>query len=101
MTIKMEDITAGESWGCRFRVRTLIDPKGKPVNTTHVPPGTRIDAEPGFWESIGSIEIRDVDNRLVQVVDHELGRTWHVSWDDCWDIDRVEYKEAAQDLDEL
>ena len=101
MTITMQDITAGESWGCRFRVRTLVSPEGKPVDTRNVAPGTKVNGEPGFWESVGSIEIRDVDNRLVQIVDHELNRTWTVSWDDCWDIDRVEYTEDAQDVSEL
>ncbi len=92
--MQMQDITAGESWGCRFRVRTFVNEQGIPVDTRFIPPGSKVPGNPGDYEGVGSISKRDINNRLVEIVDHKIpNRTWTVKWDDCWDIDRVEYAE--------
>ena len=90
--MQMQDITPGESWGCKFKVRTFIDDEGRPVSTRNVPIGGKVPGKPGWWESVGSIAVRDAKTRMVEIVDHQVqDRKWTVSWDDCWDIDRVEY----------
>lgn len=92
--MQIEDITTGESWGCKFKVRTFIDEQGQPVNTKNIPLGGKVPGNPGWYESVGSIALRDAKNKLVEVIDHQLpDRKWTVNWADCWDIDRVEYSE--------
>jgi hypothetical protein len=47
--------------------------------------------EPGWYEGFGVIQTRDRSRKLVEVYDREYDRTWIVGWDDCWDIDSVEW----------
>lgn len=91
----METITAGESWGCRFRVKTWVDKQtGMPVEVKHLQPGQPVQgAEPGDWESIGVIKTRDMKNQLVELVDTNTDRTWTVGFADCWDLDRAEFRD--------
>lgn len=90
----IKDLTVGESWACRFRTRTFINEQGEPVNTRNLNPGDSVDGEPGDYEGFGAIAKRDNEKRLVEIVDLEHdGFTWVVSWDDCWDIDTVEWVE--------
>jgi hypothetical protein len=90
--MQVQDIVAGESWGCRFRVTTFIDEQGKPVNTRNTPLGGKIKGAPGEYASWGVIKTRDTENRLLVVEDQQLkGREWTVAWDNVWDVDRVEY----------
>jgi hypothetical protein len=90
--MQVEDIVAGESWGCRFRVRTFVDKEGKPVNTRNTPLGAKVPGEPGVYEAWGVIRKRDAKNRLLEIEDQIItGRVWNVKWDDVWEIDRVEY----------
>lgn len=90
--MEIKDITVGESWGCRFRVRTFVDPEGKPVSTRNIPLGGKVPGEPGTYEGWGVISKRDTQRRLVEIEDAEMqNQTWVVSWDDTWAVDRVEY----------
>ena len=92
--LTIDTITAGESWACRFRVQTFVNSQGKPVDTTNLQIGEPVkDAEPGYYEGLGVIQIRDTANKLVELWDQTEQRTWVVSWRDCWDIDRVEWNE--------
>ena len=97
--MQIDEITAGESWGCRFRVRTFVDDQGRPVSTRNIPIGGKVPGEPGTYEGWGVIARRDRDRKLVEIEDAELkDQTWVVSWDDCWAVDRVEYlAPAAED----
>lgn len=91
----METITTGESWACKFKVKTFVTEDGKLFDTRNINIGEPIKgAAPGEYTSVGVIVKRDTSRRLVEVVDTaEENRTWVVSWDDCWDIDTVEWKE--------
>jgi len=95
------DIEAGKSYACKFKVRTFLDKDGNLVNTKHLAVGQAVDGEPGWYESFGVIAKRDVDKRLVEIIEHENNnRKWIISWDDCWDIDGVNWVEdetVAQD----
>lgn len=93
--LTIEDCTAGESWGCHFRMHTFVNKEGKPINTTNLAIGQPVkNATPGIYEGFGVIQKRDVEKRLVEIWDTELKRTWIVSWNDCWNIDRVEWQES-------
>lgn len=65
-----------------------------PVDSTRLQPGETVDGEPGWYEGLGVIAKRDVNRKLVEVVDTEYtDRTWVVNWDNCWDVDTVEWEE--------
>jgi len=92
--MQVEDIITGESWGCRFRVRTFVGDDGKPVSTRNIPIGGKVPGEPGEYTGWGIIKTRDLNRRLVEIEDMEMqDQTWVVHFDDCWDIDRVEYRD--------
>ena len=92
-----DDITPGSSYAARFRIETFLDSKGQPVDTTTLAPGERVvDAQPGVYESIGVIEIRDTQNRRLKLKDTQCARTWIVGYDQVWDIDTVEWQDADQ-----
>lgn len=91
----IENCTAGESWGCRFRIHTFVDSQGQPVNTQNLAVGQPVrDGKPGIYEGFGIIQKRDREKQLVELWDNSAGRTWIVSWQDCWDCDRVEWSES-------
>jgi len=49
----------------------------------------------GDYEGFGFIRTRDTAQRLFEVEDTtKTRRTWIVSWDDCRDIDLVEWVET-------
>lgn len=93
----IENITTGESWACKFRVQTFIDKNGKPFDTRNLGIGEKItEAEPGFYTGTAVIQTRDTVNRLVELWDIEQSRLWIVNWNDCWDIDRVDWIEKEK-----
>lgn len=89
-----EDITAGSAWGCEFRVRTWINTEtGAIADPPDEPPTELSDVQPGEYSSWGVISIRDTESRLFEIQDAAAERSWVVPWDDCWNIDTVEFKE--------
>lgn len=89
--MNIEDITAGESWACHFRVRTFVNKDGKPVDTTNIQIGDPVPGEPGDYEGFGLIAKRDSVKELVEIVDLSIeDKTWIVHWNDCWAVDKAE-----------
>ena len=87
--IKIEDITPGESYACRFRVETMLDTLGRPApNLSDVPL-----KGPGIYEGIGILMQRDTEQRLVKLQDEKSSKEFVVSFDDIWDIDSIEWTE--------
>lgn len=94
--MEISDIEIGKSYACKFKVRTFVNKEGELVDTKNLSIGQAVDGEPGWYESFGVISKRDVERRLVEVIEHENNdKEWVVSWDDCWDIDIVEWVENA------
>lgn len=89
----IRDIPAGESWACRFRTTTFLDSTGKPVQARNLQPGQSHPGEPGVYESIGVIQVRDLDNNRVQLQCVETLQQFTVSFDDVWDCDTIEWVE--------
>lgn len=84
--IDIRDITPGESYGCKFRVETMLDTFGRPApNLSDVPL-----KGPGIYESFGFLKQRDTEQELVIVVDEKSNREFVVGFADLWDIDTVE-----------
>ena len=91
------DIPAGSSWACRFRTTTFLDSTGRPVTARNLALGQAHPGTPGEYTSIGVIQVRDVDNRRVQLQCVESLQQFTVKFEDCWDVDRVEWQEADED----
>ena len=85
----IEDIIPGKSYGCKFKVTTMLDTMGRPApNLSDVPL-----KGPGEYEGFGVIQIRDLKSRLVELYDTGCRKTFRVDFDNIWDIDEVEYVE--------
>tara|TARA_B110000977_G_scaffold58558_1_gene79612 strand:- start:222 stop:506 length:285 start_codon:yes stop_codon:yes gene_type:complete len=94
--MKIEDIPSGESWGCRFRTTTFLSEDGTPVEAYNLALGQAHPGVPGAWEGIGVIQVRDVEQRRVQLQCTQSLRQFTVSFEDCWDLDTIEWtKESA------
>jgi hypothetical protein len=88
--IKIEDVTPGKSYGCKFKVTTMLDIMGRPApNLSDVPL-----AGPGEYEGFGLIKVRDLNSRQVLVIDEESKKEFTISFDAIWDIDDVEYVDS-------
>ena len=95
----MEDIPTGESWACRFKTTTFIDKNsGVAVEDKNLAVGQPHKGIPGDYESIGLIQIRDNENRIVQLLDTVTDITFKIGFDDCWDIDKVEWINEPTEL---
>lgn len=85
--MKIEDIEPGNSYGCKFKVTTMLDSMGRPApNLSDVPL-----KGPGEYEGFGVIQVRDLKSRFVELYDTTARKTFTVSFDDIWDVDTVEY----------
>lgn len=85
--LKIEDIQPGKSYGCKFKVTTMLDNLGRPApNLSDVPL-----KGPGEYEGFGVIKVRDLKSRLVELYDTKCRKTFRVEFDNLWDIDEVEY----------
>ena len=90
--IKIEDVIPGKSYGCKFKVTTMLDTMGRPApNLSDVPL-----KGPGEYEGFGVIQIRDTDSRLVELYDTGCRKSFRVSFDNIWDVDEVEYVDGEK-----
>jgi len=97
--MKIENIPAGESWACRFKVTTFIDKDtGIAVEDINLQPGQAHKGIPGEYEGIGLIQVRDVENRIVQLLDTVTNITFKVGFDFCWDVEVVEWINEPKEL---
>jgi len=90
--IKIEDITPGKSYACKFRTTTMLDTMGRPApNLSDVPL-----KGPGLYEGFGVLTTRDMDSRLVKLIDEKSSKEFTVSFDDIWDVDTVEWQTSQE-----
>lgn len=86
--MKIEDITPGKSYACKFRVETMLDTFGRVPGLSDTPlAGVKM------YESLGVLIQRDTDQRLVKLQDEKSKKEFVVSFDDIWDVDEVEWQE--------
>ena len=90
---KIEDIEAGKSYGCMFKVTTMLDELGRPPGLSATPL-----AGPGIYESFGIIQMRDLESKQVELYDEKSRKTFRCSFDDIWDIDDVEYVDNTEEV---
>ena len=85
--MKIEDIEVGKSYGCKFKVTTMLDTMGRPApNLSDTPL-----KGPGEYEGFGVIQVRDLKSRLVELYDTTARKTFRVDFDNIWDVDEVQY----------
>lgn len=86
--MKPEDIQAGKSYACKFKIRTMLDVHGRIPGLSDTPlKGI------GDYQGFGVIKVRDIESRLFKVVDQESGRELVINFDEVYDIDEAEYVE--------
>ena len=90
--IKIEDVKPGESYACKFKVRTMLDNLGRPAPNLSDQPL----AGEGNYEGLGVLVARDMKSRLVELEDEKSKKKFVVPFDDIWDIDTVEWVEADE-----
>ena len=83
----IEDIEPGKSYGCKFKVTTMLDDLGRPAPNL----SDRPLKGPGEYEGFGVIQVRDLKSKQVELYDTECRKSFRVSFDNIWDIDDVEY----------
>ena len=83
--IKIEDITPGQSYACKFKVEHMLDQDG------NLSDGEGSIFELGTYEGLGVIIARDADQQLVKLRDTKSKREFTVSFKDIWDIDTVDW----------
>ncbi len=91
--MKLTDITAGQSWACKFKVMTFLDSEGNVVDK-QLNIGERHPGVPGVYEGLGIIKVRDIEKNLVKVLDTKTEKEFCVDWNDCWDADIVEWTDS-------
>lgn len=89
----IKDIPTGTSWACRFKTTTFLDSEGKPIEAYNLALGQAHPGTPGVYESIGVIQVRDLENNRVQLQDVESLKQFTVDFEDCWDVDTIEWVE--------
>tara|TARA_B110000503_G_C7088927_1_gene388538 strand:- start:588 stop:866 length:279 start_codon:yes stop_codon:yes gene_type:complete len=87
----MKDIPAGESWACRFKTTTFLDTEGKPIEAYNLALGQAHPGKPGTYQGVGVIQVRDLENKRVQLQCVDTLKQFTVDFADCWDIDTIEW----------
>lgn len=86
----IQDCEPGTSYACRFKTLAFLDGQGRPVQA-NLEIGQAHPGQPGVYESIGIIQIRDLANQRVQLRDTVSDLTFSVAIEDCWDVDVIEW----------
>ena len=92
--IKIEDITPGNSYACKFKVETMLDTMGRPPGLSDTPlAGVKM------YEGLGVLLARDTEQRLVELQDEKSKKKFVVSFDDIWDVDTIDWVEPLERKD--
>lgn len=83
--LTVNDIEAGKSYACKFKVKTLLDYNGTPTEVISE------DNKISDYESFGIIQQRDVEKHLLSIIDQNTNLKFIVDFDSVWDVDTVEW----------
>jgi len=83
--LTINDIQAGKSYACKFKIKTLLDRGGEPSTTLSD------NSDIKDYESFGVIQQRDMQNKLLTIIDQKTNIKFVVDFDSVWDIDTVEW----------
>jgi len=85
--IDIQDINPGESYACKFRVKTMLDEHGRPAPNLTDTPLKGI----GDYEGLGVLMQRDTEKCLVKLKDQKSSKEFVIAYKDIWDVDVVEW----------
>jgi hypothetical protein len=85
--IDIKEITPGNSYGCKFRVETMMDTMGRPAPNLSDVPLQGI----GKYEGFGILMQRDLKKELVKLQDKASKKEFVVPFHDIWDVDEIEW----------
>lgn len=88
------EVTPGNSYACKFRVKTLLDDLGRPAPNL----SDRPLAGEKIYEGIGVLMQRDSEAELVKLKDEKSGREFVVPFADIWDVDTVDWVDPLDPL---
>ena len=91
--IKIEDVTPGKSYACKFKVKTMLDDLGRPAPNLSDQPLKG----PGEYKGFGPITTRDMKSQHVKVLDENSSKEFVVPFSDIWDVDDVEWVDPLVD----
>lgn len=84
--VDIKDITVGKSYGCKFRVETMLDEYGRIPGLSDTPL-----KGPGEYEGFGILMQRDTKKELVKLQDQKSKKEFIVPFADIWDVDEIEW----------
>lgn len=88
----IREITPGNSYACRFKVKTMLDTLGRPApNLSDTP----LKGE-GMYEGIGVLMQRDTEQELVRLKDEKSSKEFVVPFSDIWDVDEIEWVDPLE-----
>lgn len=88
----MQDLDEGNSYACKFKIITMLDTFGRPPGLSDTPL-----KGPGEYESLGIIKRRDLEQQLVELEDTKSRKTFVAKFEDCWDIDDIEWNDPLSE----
>jgi|TARA_B110000967_G_scaffold42011_1_gene41956 hypothetical protein len=91
--IDIEYVVPGETYACKFKVETMLDVAGHPVQLNV---GEQAYG-PGMYEGFGILVKRDMGNEMVELTDQKSGKNFFVPFAQIWDIDTVVWQETEDD----
>jgi len=91
--IDIRYVVPGESYACNFKVETMLDVAGHPVQLNV---GEQAYG-PGMYEGFGLIVKRDMNTEMVELTDRKSGKNFFVPFDQLSDIDIVHWVETEDD----
>ena len=89
--IDIKDIKPGQSYACKFKIKTMVDSLGRPAPNLSDQPLAGIK----MYEGLGLLLTRDSKQELVELRDEKSGKVFVCPYDDIWDIDDAEFIEPA------
>jgi len=81
--IDIRYVVPGESYACKFKVETMLDVAGHPVQLNV---GEQAYG-PGMYEGFGLIVKRDMNTEMVELTDRKSGKNFFVPFDQLSDND--------------
>ena len=88
----IKEITPGNSYACKFKVKTMVDALGRPAPNLSDQPL----AGEKMYEGIGILIQRDTDQELVKLKDEKSSKEFVVPFSDIWDVDEIEWVDPLE-----
>ena len=89
----IKEITPGNPYACKFKVKTIVDVMGRP----HPNLSDQPIKGPEWYEGFGVLIQRDMKSELVKIQDEKSKKEFVVPFSDIWDVDDGEWTNPLAD----